>query len=86
MFSSSNGVAARLDTRLDQYLNSGGTFDVQTKSLNNQLSSYADDRDTVQIRLDNLQRGMMKQFIAMDVAVGQFQSTSAYLAQQLANL
>ncbi|BCG62736.1 MAG: flagellar hook-associated protein 2 [Methyloprofundus sp.] len=86
VFSSSNGVAARLDTRLDQYLNSGGTFDVQTKSLNNQLSSYADDRDTVQIRLDNLQRGMMKQFIAMDVAVGQFQSTSAYLAQQLANL
>jgi flagellar hook-associated protein 2 len=86
VFSSSDGVAARLNTRLDQYLNSGGTFDVQTKSLNKQLSGYADDRDTVQLRLDNLQRGMMKQFIAMDVAVGQFQSTGAYLAQQLANL
>ena len=86
VFSSSDGVAARLDTRLDQYLNSGGTFDVQTSSLNKKISQYADDRDTVQLRLDNLQRGMMKQYIAMDVAVGQFQSTGAYLAQQLANL
>ncbi len=86
VFSSSDGVAARLDTRLDQYLNSGGTFDLQTKSLNKQLSRLSDDRDTVTIRLDNLERTLMKQFIAMDVAVGQFQSTGAYLAQQLANL
>ncbi len=86
VFSSSDGVAARLDTRLDQYLNSGGTFDLQTKSLNKQLSKFSDDRDTVTIRLDNLERTLMKQFIAMDVAVGQFQSTGAYLAQQMANL
>jgi flagellar hook-associated protein 2 len=86
VFSSSDGVAARLDTRLDQYLSSGGTFDLQTKSLNKQLSKLSDDRDTVAIRLDNLERTLMKQFIAMDVAVGQFQSTGAYLAQQMANL
>jgi len=86
VFSSSDGVAVRLDTRLDQYLNTGGTFDVQTKSLNNQLNRLSKDRDTVQVRLDNLERGLMKQFIAMDVAVGQFQSTGAYLAQQLSNL
>lgn len=86
VFSSSDGVAARLDTRLDQYLDSGGTFDLKTKSLNNQISSYSEERDTVQLRLDNLERTLMKQFIAMDVAVGQFQSTGSYLAQQLANL
>ncbi len=86
VFSSSNGVAARLDTRLDQYLDTGGTFDLQTKSLNKKISTYADERDTVQLRLDNLESTLMKQFIAMDVAVGGFQSTGAFLAQQLANL
>ncbi|MBW6453127.1 MAG: flagellar filament capping protein FliD [Methyloprofundus sp.] len=86
VFSSTDGVAARLDTRLDQYLNSGGTFDLQTKSLNKQLNRLSDDRETVALRLDNLERTLMKQFIAMDVAVGQFQSTGAYLAAQLANL
>jgi len=86
VFASSDGVAARLDSRLDQYLNSGGTFDLQTKSLNKQLSGLSDDRDKVTLRLDNLERTLMKQFIAMDVAVGRFQSTGAYLAQQMANL
>lgn len=86
VFSSSDGVAARLDTRLDQYLQSGGTFDLQTKSLNNQLSGFSEDRDTVQLRLDNLERTLLKQFIAMDVAVGQFQNTGAFLFQQLSNL
>ena len=86
VFSSENGVAKRLDTRLDQYLQSGGTFDLQTKSLNRQLSEYSENRDTVQMRLDNMERVLKKQFIAMDVAVGQFQSMSSALAAQLANL
>jgi len=86
VFSSSNGVAARLGTRLNQYLQSGGTFDLQTKSLSNQISSYSDERAKVQLRLDNLQAGLKKQFIAMDVAVGQFRSTGSYLAAQLAKL
>ncbi|MCK5831387.1 MAG: flagellar filament capping protein FliD [Methylococcales bacterium] len=86
VFSSEQGVAARLDTRLDQYLQSGGTFDLQTTSLKDQLREYSDERDSVQLRLDDMERVLMKQFIAMDVAVGQFQSTGAYLAGQLANL
>ena len=86
VFSSTDGVAARLDTRLDQYLQTGGTFDLQTSSLNKQLSNFSEERDKVQLRLDGLQKQLMKQFIAMDIVVGQFQSTGAYLAQQLAKL
>ena len=86
VFSSSDGVAARLDSRLDQYLDTGGTFDTQTKSLNKQLTRLSDDRETVDLRLENMQSTLMKQFIAMDVTVGKFQATGAYLATQLANL
>ncbi len=86
VFSSSNGIAARLSTRLDQYLQSGGMLDTQTTSLNKQLRRLSDEKDSVQLRLDNYRQTLMKQFIAMDVTVGKIQGTGAYLAQQLAKL
>lgn len=79
VFSSSDGVAVRLDNRLDQFLQSGGTLDSQESSLKRRLSSLQDRRDDVQLRLDNLQRTLLKQFTAMDVAVGQFNATGSFL-------
>jgi flagellar hook-associated protein 2 len=38
----------------------------------------------VQLHLDNVQKTLLKQFIAMDVAVGKFQSTGSFLTNQLA--
>ncbi len=83
VFSSSDGVATRLDSSLTENLQSGGAFDTQTTSLNDRLRSISDKRAQVQLRLDNVQKVLKKQFLAMDLAVGQFQSTGAYLAQQL---
>ncbi|MGZ4953845.1 MAG: flagellar filament capping protein FliD [Methylobacter sp.] len=82
VFSSGNGVAVRLDSRLTGFLQSGGPLDSQTTSLNNKLSSFSKQRDVVQLRLDNLQKSMQKQFIAMDQAVGQFKSTASFLTQK----
>ena len=61
-------------------------MDSQTTSLNQRLSDINNERDAVQLRLDNYQKMLRSQFIAMDVAVGQFQSTGSYLGQQLALL
>ncbi|MFA6051972.1 MAG: flagellar filament capping protein FliD [Methylobacter sp.] len=84
VFSSTNGVATRLDTDLTQYLQSGGSLDAQQSTLNKTLKSLGDKRISVQLRLDNLQKSMQKQFIAMDLAVGQFQSTAQMLTQKFA--
>lgn len=86
VFSSSDGVASRLKGNLDQFLSSDGRIESQTKSLGKQQRRIDDSRDAVKLRLDNMQRVLMKQFIAMDVAVGQYQSTGNYLAQQIAQL
>jgi flagellar hook-associated protein 2 len=86
VFSSTNGVATRLDNKLMQYLQTGGPLDTRQTSLNKQLKTLTDRRDSVQLRLDNVQKVMLKQFIAMDVAVGQFQSTGNFLTQQIAQL
>jgi len=84
VFSSANGVAVRLDTDLTQYLQSGAPLDTQQSTLNKTLKSLASKRESVQLRLDNLQKSMQKQFIAMDIAVGQFQATAQMLTQKFA--
>ena len=82
VFSSSNGVATRLDSRLTGYLQSGGALDTQQTSLGKQLKSLSTKKDAVQLRLDNLQKSLQKQFIAMDLAVGQLKSTATFLTQK----
>lgn len=83
VFASTNGVATRLDTRLTQYLQSGGPLDSQQTSLNKQLTSFTAKRADVQSRLDSLKASMLKQFTAMDTVIGQLKSTSTYLTQAL---
>ncbi len=85
VFSSSNGVATRLDSRLTGYLQSGGALDTQQTSLGKQLKSLSTRRDAVQLRLDSLQKSLQKQFIAMDLAVGQLKSTATFLTQKFEN-
>jgi len=83
VFSSSDGVATRLNSKVMQYLQTGGPLDTRQTSLNKQLKQLSDKRDSVQLRLDNVQKGLMKQFIAMDIAVGRFQSTGFFLSNQI---
>lgn len=82
VFASTNGVAVRLNNRLTEYLQSGGTLDSQQTSLGKTLTSLSKQKTAVQLRLDNLQKGLQKQYIAMDLVVGQFKSTSSYLTQR----
>lgn len=84
VFSSTDGVATRLNTKINQYLQTGGPLDTRQKSLNKQLKTLSDRSDTIQLHLDNVQKTLLKQFIAMDVAVGKFQSTGSFLTNQLA--
>jgi len=84
VFSSADGVATRLKAKVMQYLQTGGPLDTRQTSLNKQLKALSDKRDTVQLHLDNVQKSLLKQFIAMDKAVGRFQSTGAFLTNQLA--
>jgi flagellar hook-associated protein 2 len=84
VFSSTEGVAARLNKSLTQNLQAGGILDGQTTSLNDRMKTIGDNRDKVQLRLDNLEKSLSKQFTAMDTVVGKFKSTGTYLSQQFA--
>ncbi|PPD22255.1 MAG: flagellar hook protein [Methylomonas sp.] len=80
VFTSSEGVANRLDKRLDSVLQSGGALDRQQTSLRDQLSALTRRREDVQLRLDKLEKSLLKQFTAMDVAVGRFNATGSFLS------
>lgn len=80
------GVAIRLYDQLNGFLQSGGPLDAQQKSLNKQLSNLTNRKADVQARMDRLQTSMLKQFTAMDSAVGQFKNTGSFLSNWISKL
>ncbi|RDE22398.1 hypothetical protein DV711_07270 [Motiliproteus coralliicola] len=86
LFSSSDGIANRLDTTLDNYLNSGGTFDQRTDSINSQISDLADEREALALRAGKLETRLLAQFNAMSQLVSQLNATGEWLTSSLQSL
>ncbi len=86
MFSASDGMAARMSTVLDRFLGSDGRLGAQTERLRQRLESIGDQTEALDRRMAAVEARYRRQFVALDALVGQMQTTSNYLAQQLANL
>lgn len=86
IFGGSNGIAAKIESRIASILELGSSFDTRTKGLQDSLKSIEEERDKLEIRLDAIEESLMKQFIAMDVLVAQYGATGTYLTNQLAAL
>jgi flagellar hook-associated protein 2 len=86
LFSSENGLAKKIDKTLSGFLESNGILGARTKSVETRLKGVESDRETLAKRLTVIEARYRKQFGAMDALVASFNSTGAYLAQQLDNL
>jgi len=86
VFSSANGVANRLSSKLNNFLQSGGPLDSQQTSLKNRLTSLTDKRSDVEDRLASLEKSLLKQFTAMDLNVGKFNNTGSFLSNWISKL
>jgi flagellar hook-associated protein 2 len=86
LFASENGLAKSLGKTLENYVSFEGVLSSRTEGLQTRISSISDDRERLDRRLEGLEARYKAQFIAMDLLVGQLQSTGNYLAAQLANL
>lgn len=82
----SRGVADQMNTLLEEYLASNSIIDARTEGLNNRLDDINTQRDRLETRLAIIQQRYTTQFTALDTLLGQLQSTSTYLTQQLAAL
>ncbi|HEX7013755.1 MAG TPA: flagellar filament capping protein FliD [Steroidobacteraceae bacterium] len=86
LFGSENGIAARLYSQLEARLASEGDVETRNASLQKELKDIEKDKEALSLRLAQLEQRYRAQFTALDSLLAQMQSTSSYLAQQLANL
>lgn len=82
----SRGVADRLGSLLDGWLASDSFISARTNGVQSQLADIGKQRESLAMRLEAVEARYMKQFSALDALMAQMQSTSNWLAGQLANL
>ena len=80
------GVAFKVDAILDNYLQTNGTFDGRTDSINAKLEGISEERIDLDYRSAQLEARLFKQFNAMDLIVAQLNSTGQWLTSALDNL
>lgn len=81
-----NGIAAKVGAVVAAFTGADGIFTNRTDQLNAQLERVAEDRLATDRRLAGLEQRLRRQFTALDALLAQSQSTSNFLAQQLAGL
>ncbi|NOR71178.1 MAG: flagellar filament capping protein FliD [Methylomarinum sp.] len=86
LFAGENALVSKLDEVLGRYLASDGVLESRTSSLKKGIKDVADDREQLGRRLESIEKRYRAQFNAMDTLLGQLQSTSGFLSQQLSNL
>ena len=86
IFTSSSGIVAQLEAKLEPYTQFAGLLDSKTESLNSRQDLIDAARERLDYRLTKLEDRLRAQFIAMDALVQSLNSTGSFLTQQLANL
>ena len=86
LFSAEGGLAAGLETSLARLLDDDGVLDGRSAGLETRTGSIEDQRVALDRRMAQVEERYRTQFTALDVLVAGMQSTSSFLAQQLANL
>ena len=82
LFSSTNGLAVKLDGVLNEYTKSGGIIDGKTQGLNSTIEDIADEFEDLNLKLESLEERLLAQFSALDVLLTQLNSTSNFLTEQ----
>ncbi|HFB67226.1 MAG TPA: flagellar cap protein [Aeromonadales bacterium] len=87
LFANDNqGVAFRLNEKMDEYLSYDGLIKVRQDGLNRRIDNNESAQLNMEYRLQQIESRYLKQFSALDQLISESNSTSAYLSQQLANL
>ncbi len=87
LFANDNqGVAFRLNEKMDNYLSFDGLIKTREDGLNRRLDNNESAQLNMEYRLQQIEGRYLKQFSALDQLISESNSTSAYLSQQLANL
>ncbi len=82
LFSSTNGVATKLDSIVNEYTKSDGLLDTKTSGLNDSVDDINADLADLDLSLTALEERLFAQFSALDILMTQLNTTSSFLTQQ----
>jgi flagellar hook-associated protein 2 len=85
LFTSTSGIAKKLDTILTQHLATDGDLAARNDSITAGRKDLDKQKTALDARMQVIQDRYTKQFNALDTLLTQMQSTSTYLTQQLSN-
>lgn len=81
-----NAYGGAFKTKATQLTASNGIVAGRTASLNQSIKLIGQQRETMQTRLDAVEKRYRNQFTSLDTAVASMQRTSTFLTQQIAKL
>ncbi|MDH5471432.1 MAG: flagellar filament capping protein FliD [Gammaproteobacteria bacterium] len=79
----SQGLAGKLDAILARFLSGSGQLTSKTDTINDQIKSIAEQRESLNKRVAAIEDRYRAQFTALDALIGQLNTTSSFLQQQL---
>ncbi|NMG32175.1 flagellar filament capping protein FliD [Aromatoleum evansii] len=80
------GFAQTLEDTIGKMLDTDGLLTSRTDGINRSIAALEDRREVLEFRLERIEARYTAQFTALDSMMASFNSTSAFLTQQLANL
>jgi len=86
LFAGDDGFATQLRDLISDYTDNDSAIVSREESLNSQLDRIADDRISLDLRIEKLQTRLTQQFAVMDAIVAQSNATQSFLTQQFENL
>lgn len=86
LFTSQDGVTAKLGKYLDERLSTDGELAARDKNLTSRKADITKQREALEARMLVIEERYVRQFSALDAMLAQLQNTSSYLTTQLSNL
>ena len=86
LFSSTNGVAAQLNSQIGAALASGGAIDSRSKTLTTQNTALSTQTTKLNDQMNALTASLTQQYTSLNTLLSSLQTTSAYLTQAFAAL
>lgn len=86
LFAGTTGFGTRLAGVLDGFVGTEGRIDSETERLQTRLDAFDDQTEALDRRMALVESRYRRQFTALDTLLGQMQTTSSFLTQQLGNL
>lgn len=84
--SQNEGIAVRLNTLMTSLIGSNSLISAKTDGINSSIKNLQKQTDTLNLRLEQIEKRYRAQFTSLDTLVASMQKTSSYLTQQLASL